>query len=108
MATKKAYDLAVKIGSYQDSSGNTKGRYKNVGAIYRKDDGSEFIAIDRTFNPAGVPNPDGKESVLLSRFEVRERGQQGQAPAQQQQPAQQPASKPAGSGFDDMEDDIPF
>lgn len=108
MATKKAYDLAVKVGSYNDSQGQPKNRYKNVGAIYRKDDGSEFIAIDRTFNPAGVPNPDNKESVLLSRFEVRERGQQGQAPQQSaaQQPAQRPA--PTGSGFDDMADDIPF
>ena len=29
-------------------------------------------------------------------------------PAQRQAPARQPAAKPAASGFDDMDDDIPF
>ena len=107
MAIKKTHDLAVKTGSYTDRDGNTKGRYVNVGAIWEKEDGSTFFTILRTFNPAGVPNPDNKDSVLISRFEVKPREGQGQ----QQRPAQQAAApKPAatGSGFDDMDDDIPF
>lgn len=106
MATKKAYDLAVKVGSYTDGQGNQKNRYVNVGAIFRKDDGSEFISLNRTFNPAGVPNPENKEAVLISKFEVKERSGQQQAPAQQPAAAPKPAT--TGSGFDDMDDDIPF
>lgn len=107
MATKKTHDLAVKVGSYTDGQGNQRNRYVRVGAIFRKDDGSEFMSIDRTFNPAGVPNPENKEAVLISRFEVKPRdGQQPQQQAHQQAPAAKPAS--TGSGFDDMDDDIPF
>lgn len=117
MATRKIYDLAAKTGSYTDSQGETRNRYVNAGAIYEKDDGSRFISINRTFNPAGVPNPDNKESVLLSQFEIRPRGEGGQRQQSQQQAPEQrpqaPAPKPAqprggNSGFDDMDDDIPF
>ena len=113
MGTRKAYDLAVKTGSYTDNNGDTKGRYVNVGAIWQKDDGSEFMTLLRTFNPAGVPNPENKDSIVLSRFEVRARdGQQGgQAPQQaapQRQPRPQAAPQAAASGFADMDDDIPF
>lgn len=112
MATKKIYDLAVKTGSYTDRDGNTKGRYKQVGAIWEKDDGSRFISVDRTFNPAGVPNPDNKEAVLLSQFEVRERNADGSTAPRQQRPAAPApapaAARPAAAGFDNMDDDIPF
>ena len=113
MATRKIYDLAVKTGSYTDSQGNPKNRYVNAGAIWEKDDGSKFITINRTFNPAGVPNPDNKESIVLSQFDLRKKdgGEGGDAPAPRQQrqaPAPAPAAKPASSGFDDMDDDIPF
>lgn len=108
MATKKTHDLAVKVGSYTDSNGDTKGRYVNMGAVWQKDDGSEFWTIQRTFNPAGVPNPDNKDSILISRFPVKQRN--GDAPQAAPAPRAAPAPKPAttGSGFDDMSDDIPF
>ena len=100
MATHKTHDLAVKVGSYTDSNGETKNRYVNCGAIFQKDDGSEFFTINRTFNPAGVPNPDNKEMVVISRFEVK--------PREGQKPAPAPAPKPAAKSIQDMEDDIPF
>ena len=65
---KKLYDLAVKVGSYTDSNGEDKGRYINAGSIMEKDDGGKFILLNRTFNPAGVPNPDNKDSVIISMF----------------------------------------
>jgi len=111
MATRKIYDLAVKTGSYTDRDGNQKGRYTPAGAIWEKDDGSKFITLNRTFNPAGVPNPENKEAVILSQFEVKERNgqtQQQSAPARQQQPAAQKPQGGGSSGFDDMDDDIPF
>jgi hypothetical protein len=65
---KKLYDLAVKVGSYTDHEGNDKGRYVNAGSIMEKDDGGRFILLNRTFNPAGVPNSDNKDSVIISMF----------------------------------------
>jgi hypothetical protein len=112
MGTRKTHDLAVKTGSYTDNNGDTKGRYVNMGAIWQKDDGSEFMTILRTFNPAGVPNPENKDSIVISRFEVRDRNaQQGSAPQGQAAPQRQqrPTAAPApANGFADMDDDIPF
>lgn len=102
MASKKIKDLAVKTGSYVDNTGATKNRYKNVGSLMKSDDGSVFILMDTTFNPAGVPNPDNRDNVLISVFDLREQGDApAQRPAQQQRqaaPQQQTVS----------DDDIPF
>jgi hypothetical protein len=68
--SKKLYDAAVKVGSYE-KNGETKNKYKNVGVVIKSDKGP-YLLLDRTFNPAGVPNPDGKDSVLISLFEPRE------------------------------------
>ena len=65
---KKMYDLAVKTGEYQ-KDGETKNRYQNIGSIMENDNG-QFMILDRTFNPAGVPNPDNKSSVLVSMFKA--------------------------------------
>jgi len=65
---KKLYDLAVKTGSYTNKAGEEKGRWDNVGTIMQNDDGSKMILLKRTFNPAGVPNPDNRDSVILSMF----------------------------------------
>ena len=70
---KKLYDLAVKVGSYQ-KDGQEKGRYQNIGAVMEKDDGGKFIIMNRTFNPAGVPNPDNKDSLLVSMFKPKDKG----------------------------------
>jgi hypothetical protein len=95
---KPTHDLAVKTGTYTDKNGEKRNRYLNVGKVFRNDDGGEFIAINRTFNPAGVPNPDGKEMVVISKFEIKD---QNAAPA----PAPKPQPKPAAEGDDG---DIPF
>ena len=95
----KIRDLAVKVGEYTDRDGNTKGRYLNVGAMMKGDDG-EFLVLHRTFNPAGVPNPQGKDSVLISCFKVKDRD----GAAQSESPPQRSPAPPAD--FDDS--DIPF
>jgi hypothetical protein len=91
MSYRKTDDLVVKVGEYQ-KDGETKGRYENVGQIL-SDGERELYMIKRTFNPAGVPNPDGKDSVLLSRFAVREQ--------EQGKPAARPEAEP-------YSDKIPF
>ena len=90
MSYQKTHDLTVKVGEYQ-KGGETKGRYENVGQILSDGD-NKLLLLKRTFNPAGVPNPDDKDSVILSVFPVREQGAPKDAPA-------------AGGGFDDA---IPF
>jgi hypothetical protein len=99
---KKVYDLAVKVGEYTDGNGNNKGRYENIGAVMKGDKGP-FLMLKRTFNPAGVPNPDNRDSVLISCFEPRDNG--GQQQPRQQAPQQ---SQPEPQGGDDFSDDIPF
>ena len=103
MAVKKVKDLAVKTGSYTDSTGAQKGRYLNVGSLMKSDDGSFFILLNTTFNPAGVPNPDNRDNVLISVFDLRE---QGDAPAQRPAQRQAPAQQSAPATLSD--DDIPF
>ena len=72
--SKIVADVCIKVGSYNKPDGTTKNRYENIGAKWEKEDGSSFITIKRTFNPAGVPNPDNKDSVILSIFDKKEQG----------------------------------
>lgn len=114
MATHKKYDLAVAVDSYTDRDGKKKNKYQNIGSVMQKDDGSEFILLDRTFNPAGVPNPENRSTIIVSKFEPRQQAngaQNGyQAPQQQQRSASAPQHQPAPAGgeMDDFDDDIPF
>lgn len=85
MPAKKIRDLAVKTGSYT-VNGETKGRYKNVGSLMQSEDGSKFILLDTTFNPAGVPNPDNRDNVLISIFELKDDQRQQSAPVRQAPP----------------------
>jgi len=96
MAMTKIKDIVVKVREYQDSQGNKKAQWANVGTMMRGDDGNEFILLDRHFNPAGIANPENRGNVLLSMFDPKPRD--GQAPA---------GGAPAG-GRNDMDSDIPF
>lgn len=104
MPAKKIRELVVKTGSYRDREGNEKPRWKNVGSLMESEDGSKFILLDTTFNPAGVPNPDNRDNVLISIFELKDSdGGQRQQPAPVQRQATQQAPM---DNFAD--DDIPF
>ena len=82
--SQKKYDLAVKTGTYINGQGEEKGRYENIGAVMVGENGP-FLMLKTTFNPAGVPNPDNRDSILVSCFEPQQR----QQPVQQQQQQQQ-------------------
>lgn len=109
MAAKKTHDLAVKVGEYTDSSGAKKGRWLNVGRVMASDDGGEVWLLDKTFNPAGVPDLNGKggDSVLLSKFPVRDRNQ---GPGEHQQAKANGYAPQAVSNakLTDLPDDLPF
>lgn len=98
MPTKK-YDIAIKLGTYTDRQGQEKGRWLNVGAVMQGDDGNFFALLHRHVNLGGIPNPDGRDSVLASLFPAnRQQGQQ-----QGHQPQQQEAQAPT-----DFDENIPF
>jgi hypothetical protein len=73
----KKYDVAAVTGTYTDRDGNEKRRYQNVGAIIEGRDGNEFLILERWFNPAGLPDPEGRGSVILSLFEPRQQQNRG-------------------------------
>lgn len=108
MPATKVKDIAVKTGEYQ-KDGQTKGRYENIGSIFKSDDGGTFLLMKRTFNPAGVPNPDNRDTVLISVFDLKDndggqRSSGGAAPRNNEGPRQ--ASQTRQSDIPD--DDIPF
>lgn len=130
MGSRKIADLTVKVGEYQ-KDGQTKGRYVNIGVLMEKEDRSHFILLERTFNPAGAPNPENKQSVIVSIFKTD--GQQGQQQSAPQGPPQgggypntqgppqgggyppqqggqgnQGVQRPSGPPPANFEDDIPF
>lgn len=100
----KKYDLVVKTGEYTDQSGAVKGRFKNVGVVMDGQNGP-YILLDRTFNPAGVPGQDGRESIIISMYEPR--AEQG---GQQISQAQQRHSEEKSNGYQKqpIDDSIPF
>ena len=68
----KKYDIVATVGTYQ-KNGEIKNRFKNVGVVMEKD-GKPFILLDRIFNPAGLPNPQSKDTILLSLYEPKDKG----------------------------------
>lgn len=72
MAARKIYDCAVKTRTYVDArSGETKGVWQNVGAVWKGDDGNSWIALNRWFNPAGVPHDGDRDTINIARANAR-------------------------------------
>ena len=92
----KKYDIVAKNGEYIGKDGTTKTRWLNVGSVMENDKG-DYIIMNRTFNPAGLPNPENKESCFLSLFPSKE--SQNRAPQKQSEP---------DYGVDELDDEIPF
>lgn len=97
---KKAFDLAVKTGTYTDAAGATKNRYQSIGALMQGDDGRQFLLLDPLINLAAVPREPGRDRVIVSMFEPKSDSATGQAPAPAARRAPAPAAAPV--------DDVPF
>ena len=95
---QKLYDLVVKTGSYTNAQGEQKSRFLNVGVVLQGDNGP-YMMLNKTFNPAGVPDERGGESVIVSMFEPKPTGQQtGQSQGGNQQQPQQGGGFQQGQG----------
>ena len=73
MAAKKLFDLAVVTGTYTGRDGSPTNRYKNVGSLIQLDDGNEFLTLDASFNPAGIPRKEGSDTITISMFTPKEK-----------------------------------
>jgi len=69
-------------------NGVEKARWKNVGIVMEDDKGGQFILLDRSFNPAGVPFKEGSETVMISCFDPKATGQ-GTTQAQSKPPVEE-------------------
>lgn len=106
---KATHNLSVAVGKYTNAQGEEKTRWANVGKVILKDDGGKFLVMNRTFNPAGVPNPDDTDSIFISIFPIEENQGQGQQQAAPKQPTQHEQDKANGyQPQNEMNDDIPF
>lgn len=76
---KRLYDAAVKTRSYQDQrTGETKAVWQNVGAIWKDESsGRVWLALNRWFNPAGVPCEEGRDAIAVSLFPPKDQPPNG-------------------------------
>lgn len=75
---KKLYDLAVKTGTYQ-KDGETKNKYTNIGVIMENDEGKRFMLIDPLINLAAIKRDEGRDRVMVSMFEPKQKEQTSSA-----------------------------
>jgi len=76
--SKKLWEVVAKTGSYQ-KDGETKNRYLNIGSIMEGEHGP-YMIMERTFNPAGLPNPEDRSSLILSLFKPKEKDGASRSP----------------------------
>jgi hypothetical protein len=72
VASKIKHELCVVVEKYTDREGKEKNRWQKVGVELETDTGGRIILLERWFNPAGVMNPDGRTTVMLSLFDPKD------------------------------------
>lgn len=92
------YEVIAKTGTYRDRDGNDKNRYVRMGVVLKTQGGAMMLKLESI--PVGW---DG--AAFLN--EPKAKDEQRTAPPQRQAPTPRPTAS-TGSGFDDMEDSIPF
>jgi single-stranded DNA-binding protein len=103
MAYRVTKDIVAITGKYKDDNNQEKNRYTKVGVLMENDNGSLMIKMEAL--PVGW---DGFAFLNDPRESNSGGGQgRGSASPQRRQPQQQQQSR-GQSGFDDLEDDIPF
>lgn len=90
MSSKIKHELCVVTGHYVDREGKEKNQWQKVGVELETESGGRIILLNRWFNPAGLPDPENRGTVMLSLFDPKTPGSSGQGNAPQ---------KPAGSGL---------
>jgi hypothetical protein len=101
--------LVVAGRKYQDKAGKEKTVWKTVGHLHQTNDGTrKYITIDPSVNFAAFTPKDGDDRIYVNLFEPEDsQGSQSSAP-EPRSAAPKDAPAAGGSGFDDMDSDIPF
>ena len=63
---KKLFNLSVKVGARKDGAPI----YMDIGVVL-EDENGPFMLLNKTFNPAGVPDKPDKSSVKIMMFEPK-------------------------------------
>jgi hypothetical protein len=100
---KKIKNLCVATGKWTGSDGVEHTNWKTIGSIIQKDDNGKFMLLDRTFNPAGIPNHENKDTIIVSMFDVKEKDA-----ASTSSDTTPPEKTNVDSGNPMSDDDIPF
>ena len=69
---KRTKSLKVSIGKYTNREGKERNKYVEIGSILEDGDGKKLMLLNRTFNPAGVPNPENRDAIIVAMFDVEE------------------------------------
>ena len=100
--------LVVAGRKYQDKSGKEKTVWKTVGHLHQTNDGTrKYITIDPSVNFAAFTPKEGDDRIYVNLFEPED----SESKPEPEQRSAAPKAAPAagnGSGFEDMDDDIPF
>ena len=100
--------LVVAGRKYQDKSGKEKTVWKTVGHLHQTNDGTrKYITIDPSVNFAAFTPKEGDDRIYVNMFEPED----SESKPEPEQRSAAPKAAPAawkGSGFDDLESDIPF
>jgi hypothetical protein len=78
MAATKIKDLCVVVARYE-KDGKVKNVYENIGHIMKLDDGSEMMHLKASAVPFALRD-EKYATVVVSRFDVTERGAAPSAP----------------------------
>lgn len=110
---KKIKDLAVATGTYRNSYNEEKRRYMNCGALMEGDDGGMFIMLNKYIDYGSIPSQG--DSLLISAFDLKERGDNAQSngqasgghPNQNGMGTRDDIGRGAARN-DELEDEVPF
>lgn len=75
VSSKIKHELCVVTGHYTDrATGQEKNQWQKVGVELETDTGGRIILLNRWFNPAGLPDPENRGTVMLSLFDPKAPG----------------------------------
>lgn len=99
----KKYDVVAVVGEYTDKERKIKSVFRNVGELHTREDGTEFLMMNKDFNLMAVRQKDpSSDKVFLSLFKPTQKDA-----GQDRQPAQTQQAEPPK---DDQRfnDEVPF
>jgi hypothetical protein len=117
MKAKPTHNLAVATSKYTDRDGNQKSRYKTVGMLFEREDGSQFLALDASIvsmELQWIVNPDHNDKVMMGLYPVDSGdGEQQQRRAQETRRGEHRGEtyreqRRAAGLSPDLDDEIPF